>query len=1009
MKWTKNQLRAINEEGRNLIVSAGAGSGKTAVLTERVLRKLNEGISIKNLLILTFTNAAAAEMKKRIRAKIETKKELVEELNLIESAYICTFDSFALSLVRKYHYLLNVKKNISIIDENIIYLEMSKEIDNIFEELYIEKDPDFVDLMSSFCRKDDDIIKRAIIDIYQKLNLRLDKENLININLYYNNQSIDEHIEKYLLLLKTKYYELYEVYENIASELEEDISYLESYFNSENYKEYKENVNFLSIPRLPNGSSDELKSQKKVFTEKVDEIKALVRFENIEEIKNTILKTKGYAKVIFNIIEKLDIYLHKFKEKNDNYTFLDVAKMAYFLVRNNDDIRYELKHQFNEIMIDEYQDTSDIQEEFIKLIANENVYMVGDIKQSIYRFRNANPDIFKNKYVKYKKSIGGGKIDLSENFRSRKEVIENINYIFDILMKDDLGGVDYKEEGRMIFGNKNYEENKPNQDYNLEIYNYINLLDKSYTKAEIEALIIARDIKEKVDSFLVYDKGKYRKARFSDFTILADRGRDFPLFKKIFEYYQIPLTIIEDEVLTNEYDIIVLSNIMRLVIKIKHGELDQEFKYLFTSIARSFLFNIKDEIILKYFVNKDFNNSDIYKKCFELSIILDELSNREFLEKIICKFNIYEKAITIGSIEGVMVRCEYLMNLADMLSSNGYHVVDFTNFIYELIENNLPIKYSLDKSTSEGVKIMNIHKSKGLEFSICYYAGLSARFNYEDLKKKFIYDNQYGIILPYFDNGIGETIIKDLYKETQIMEDLSERLRLFYVALTRCKEKMIIVCDLDDKEKRKINCLKDFLSQIPTHKFSKLLDPKDYSLTKDYQKIKEVNFNDFINITSPINVNELKLDYKVKSRKSYSKKTYKVLTKEEKENIDFGLELHYILELLDLKNPNLDELNLGPKLHGKIESFLNSKLLENIRDAKIYKEHEFIYNDSHGVIDLILEYDDYIVVIDYKTKNIDDEAYFTQVQGYKKYLEMKTGKKVYGYLYSLIDEKHQVV
>ena len=168
-KWTEEQLEAINKSGTNIIVSAGAGSGKTAVLSERVLRILKEGTHIDELLILTFTNAAAKEMKERIRKKIKENEDLKEELNLIDSAYITTFDSFALSVLKKYHYILNISPNVSIIDESIINIQKNKYIDEIFEEYYKNNNEKFIKLIETFCIKDDDSIKKAILDIYAKL------------------------------------------------------------------------------------------------------------------------------------------------------------------------------------------------------------------------------------------------------------------------------------------------------------------------------------------------------------------------------------------------------------------------------------------------------------------------------------------------------------------------------------------------------------------------------------------------------------------------------------------------------------------------------------------------------------------------------------------------------------------------------------------------------------------------------------------------------------------------
>ena len=200
--WTSEQLQAINEEGKNIIVSAGAGSGKTAVLSERVIRKLNN-TDINKLLILTFTKEAANEMKERIRKKIKKNKELKKQLDIIDSAYITTFDSYSLSLVKKYYYLLNISPNISIIDASIINIKKEEYIEEIFDRLYEEKNNKFEKLIKDFCTKDDKEIKNYIIDLNNKLDLKLNKEEYINnyIKDYFKEETINNNIEKYINLI----------------------------------------------------------------------------------------------------------------------------------------------------------------------------------------------------------------------------------------------------------------------------------------------------------------------------------------------------------------------------------------------------------------------------------------------------------------------------------------------------------------------------------------------------------------------------------------------------------------------------------------------------------------------------------------------------------------------------------------------------------------------------------------------------------------------------------------
>lgn len=223
-------------------------------------------------------------------------------------------------------------------------------------------------------------------------------------------------------------------------------------------------------------------------------------------MKELYLSTKPYIKAIISIIKELDLKITSFKKAKNSYEFTDIAKMAIKVVDENITVKEELKNYYQEIMVDEYQDTSDLQELFISAISNNNVYMVGDIKQSIYRFRNANPLIFKEKYEGYAKEVGGLKIDLLKNFRSRGEVLDDINLLFNKVMTSSIGGADYQVSHQMVFGNTTYDQEGKNDVSNhMEIYNY-SIDDKTYSNALKEIFIIANDIKTKVSqSYPVFD------------------------------------------------------------------------------------------------------------------------------------------------------------------------------------------------------------------------------------------------------------------------------------------------------------------------------------------------------------------------------------------------------------------------------------------------------------------------------------------------------------------------
>ena len=1016
--WTKEQEDAIYKDNSNIIVSAGAGSGKTAVLSERVLRKLKSGVSISNLLILTFTKAAAHEMKERIKTKIKSIPELKDELLKVDSAYITTFDSYALSIVKKYGYLINVSSNCSIIEKSIIDIKKMEFMDSTFMELYENKDPEFLKFIDTFCTKDDKQIKSYMLSIISKLDLIYNLDDYLDNYLrdFYTEEYINNSIKEYeelliekighlnKLFLDLEEYVEVEYYEKLSLELSELLL-------SDNYNSIKQNIK--SIPQLPKNSLEEAKKIKEEMSSIIKELTTLCEYSSIDEIKNIIYKTKENVSVIIKIVKKFNEKINDYKFSNDVYEFLDIAKMSIKILEQNEDIRNEIKNNLNEILIDEYQDTSDLQDLFISYIENNNCYMVGDIKQSIYRFRNANPNLFKNKYDKYSSCIDGIKIDLNKNFRSRSEVLNNINLIFDDIMTNMLGGADYKKSHRMVFGNSIYDTiGNTNQNNNMEFLVYDYNKDNIYKKEEIEIFIIANDIKNKIESgYKIFDKDtkEIRNIKYSDIAILLDRSTNFSLYKKIFEYLNIPLSIYKDEVLTNNTTINIIKNIIYLMI---NSNYNGDFKYSFISVLRSYLFNMDDNLIFEYFDNKNFNDCELIKKVRSIDFNSMSLSNT--LIEIINSFNFYEKIITVGNVSNHIVVLDNLISISKNLENLGYDIYSFYDYLNKILEENYEINYPVNLSL-EGVKIMTIHKSKGLEFNICYFASLYSKFNKSDLKERFLFDNKYGFITPIFDNGIRSTIYKELLKRKYLIDEISEKIRLFYVALTRAKEKMIMVMPQSFNEidnslfgKLKYNSFLDMISSIVDNlkPYFKHIDLEKINLSKNYNFIKQNNYKEKIDtVDEKIKINDIIITSIENEDKHFSKISNKLYSSDEYKNTKFGTLIHSIFENIDFDNPQYNLLD--PFIASKIKKFIETNILED--SVNLYKEYEFMYEEDnvtyHGIIDLLIEYKDYFKIVDYKLKNIIDEAYINQLNGYKKYIENLTGKKVYTYLYSIIDEK----
>ena len=1002
--WTKEQKLAIEKEGENIIVSAGAGSGKTAVLTERVIRKINNGININELLILTFTENAAKEMKERIRKKLKEQNN-IKQLNLIDSSYITTFDSYALSLIKKYYYILNINSDIIVADANIIKIKKETIIDDIFNELYEKEDEKFYRLLNDFTNKNDKIIRNNILNIYDKIVTIPNYHELLNnyFDIYFNKEFLNQRLNDFNNHLINKINLIKDLIETLKSYTSSEYidklnNHLNNLLNSKTYVEIKTNSSVGKFPSLVK-SEEEAKKYNEEIKSIVKEINKECVYKNEKEIIDRIISTKSYVRIIIEILLEFDKRLKKYKKHNNMYEFIDIELLAIKLLKDNEDVRNEIKNSLNEIMIDEYQDTNDINDEFISYISNNNVYMVGDIKQSIYRFRNANPYIFKDKYDLYSDNIDGYKIDMNKNFRSREEVIKNINNIFNVIMTDKDGGANYIKSHNMSSENNDYKKYKVNQNYNLEILEYID--NKEYKKEEIEAFIIINDIETKIkNKYQVYDKKikNLRDITYNDFVILMDRSTDFDLYKEIFTYKNIPLVEIKDSKMNEEIDLYLIKNIIKLIYKVKDNVIDQEYKYLFTSIARSFLFSIDDNIIYETIINNKYNETDVIKIVKEIINNIDNMTISNLINEILIKYNYYEKLITINNIESSIIRIDKLKEYASSLEELGYSPLDYSNYLDELINSKFELKYSLDDN-SDGVRIMTIHKSKGLEFPICYYSGLYKDMNNDILKKRFLYDNRYGIITPYFKEGIGSTFYKTLMKEYYLNEEVSEKIRLFYVALTRAKEQMIMITPYEEKIITKYSNLLDIINKVKdiNKDYYKEIDINNIDISKNYKIFKNKNINSIIP-TNNIKIIEksINIDKQMLKENKYSKVQNKIIDKKTKFNIENGLKIHEEFELDDFKNPKSNYVKKFIK-HFDIEKSIN-----------IIKEYEFIYEDNeeyHGIIDLLIEYDTYIDLIDYKLKNINDDAYLKQLNGYKKYIEKISNKKVNIYLYSVLDDK----
>ena len=1007
MGITKAQELAMNAREGNYLVSASAGSGKTFVLTERVFNVILEGTKLDELLILTFTNLAAAEMRDRIRDKL-IKRGGEDDLKIaasLDAANIQTYDAFALNLVKKYGYAININKDISTVDATLLELEERKIVEKTFLEKYEANDEAFFNLINDYCLKNSDNLKDFIINVYHKVLLQENKDEYLAsyVSSYFSKERIERDVLNYVDEIKQRINKLKQIVYNFENSVYVDAVFniFDKVINTKNYEDFyyelKENEENI-YPK--NSGETKLKDcpfgleNYKAVKDEFDSYKDEFVFPSLNEIVEHYFGTKSNVEVIIDIVKKLDKEINAFKARYNVYSFNDIFAFASQIV-SLPEINKEIKNKFKYIMIDEYQDTSDLQEKFINKIANNNVYVVGDVKQSIYRFRNANCDIFLNKFDQYGKGNGGKRIELPDNFRSRKEVVDAVNQIFSPLMNKVDTGLDYQNEHLMIHGNKSYISKGEN--YSAQILDY-EIGDK-YVKNEHEARLIATDIAKKInDKYQVYDKelNALRDIEYKDFAIILATKTDFSLYQKIFNEYQIPLFANYNKSIRENDLTMTFENLISLLYLYSINDCSSsKFTHSFISVIRSFLFEIKDPAIADLVNQKNFKDFEAYKLIEKTYLETKNESLKVKVSTLIKNFSIYSKLIKIGEISSNTSLLEYYYSIASQMDAMGYSLEDFKLYFDELKEFEIDPEYTPTDDVSNCVKLLSIHASKGLQFKVCYFAQLYKRFNTDSIKGKLLVDSIYGIEVPNVYNKNLSSFYHNLIVSKEKRELLLEQLRLFYVALTRAEEKIIILHDINDRK----NPIVKFSQITHLYDFVFLANPPFEHLNEEIEMIKKeiVENKDIPTISF---LEEVNLSNEVIENKHASKELDDDV---DEELLLIGNKYHYYLELIDFNN--IDTSFIKDELDKRrIDKFLSNPLFKNMKDANIMHEYPFYdeIENVHGVIDLLVEHSDHIDIIDFKLSHVDDVAYEKQLGTYQKYISKITNKKINTYVTGIL-------
>lgn len=1003
MTWSKNQQTAIEYTSSNALVSAGAGSGKTAVLTERIYQLVKNGADLKRFLVLTFTNAASAEMKTRIRKKLSEDPNTKHLASKVDISHIETFDAFALFLVKKYAFRLGVSPNIKIIDNTLLSIEKSKIRDDLLTYLYQSRNSDFLELISRYCVKNDNQIKSFINDICRVSELMRDRDAYLDgfIENHFDEKRLNSFVDyKYQMIIDA-------IDEAImqASQLEDlddanaiidyltDIKAAGTDYDSLVIKlnDYK----FPTKPRRPTSDADYRTSINKTLS------KAIANeytFGLTDDIIEQYMSNKKYVKVLIDIVKEIEHRLDAFKKEKNSYAFGDIANFALKAL-DISEICEEMKDYFQYILVDEYQDTSVLQELVINKLAKNNVYMVGDVKQSIYRFRFADCSIFQGKFDLYKKSVGGKLIDLNTSYRSRREIVDVVNEMFLKLMDPHFNPIDYKDGHNFEFGLTKYDSLiDPHNEYGLKIYRYPVIKGKSNCDQESE--IMATDIINKINNkYQVYDSETktLRDCTFKDFAIIIDTGLWFDDIKTKFSNYGIPIKVLYDEPVKDSAIAYVLKNLLVLFNCVMKGDLeDPKFTHAYVSIARSFLLEYMDPEIYDIVTNKKYKETELYKRIEKVCKENEYSPLEKVLTSLVEEFDVYRSCIKLTRFSSNTNKIELFINLAKSMDELGYSIDDLVQYFEDLNTFDLDIPFVDTDVSDDSVTLITIHRSKGLEYPIIYLPHLTHNLN-RSSTTSFLIDQKYGAILPIVGNTSISSLFNHLIKVDERQANYEEKLRLLYVAITRARERVIMLYGMKENGDPYI------INPTSANSYHDLIHYLGFE--NKYGVDFAIPFQKLNKETPPIekkkiSCKSISVDPVVIERHKASK------DKDDTVNeslLEFGTEIHYLLEIADYETKDLSFIK-NFRIRKYINNVLTAKVFENVKNNQVLHEYPFFdeQNGVSGVIDCLIRKDDEIDIVDFKLKHLDDEKYVLQLHTYRDYIKQITDLPIKMYLISAI-------
>ena len=1002
------------------------GSGKTAVLVERIIQKiLKDEVDIDKLLVVTFTNAAASEMRERVLNAIYKRLEddpdnihLLRQITLLNKASICTIDSFCLEIVRDNFYeLQNVSPNFRIADTTEIDLLKQEVLEDLFEQKYENEDEDFVNLITTYTSyKDDTPLKDLVLKIF----------NYIQSNPF-PNKWLKEKVE--LFNLKDKLDDNFsdtvwgkELVVELREEILDDITYIKNLIKLiEHNPEFEKHCICLysdidKLENLERGLSDWDKAYSANQDLKFDtwpraSVTDIDLKDKVKDERNAVkkhLQTELDKILIFNSrqanedmydmyptlvnLENLVFDFEKeFSKRKRDKNIVDFNDIEHFaleilLKEENGELKptnvaNKYKEKFIEIAIDEYQDSNLVQESILNAISRgNNIFMVGDVKQSIYRFRQARPDLFLDKYLRYRNKNEDGKeeglkIQLFKNFRSRKNVLDFTNLVFQDIMSIDLGDIDYDEQEYLNLG-ASYLDIEQNLNTEIDVINLLNQeeennnfeedSDESEVKEkeervediELEARFVANRIKQLIDEkYQVFDKkiDGYRDITYKDIVVLLRAtSTSAPIFEQ--EILNLEMPVFSDS--SQEYlDSIEIQTIMSLLKIIDNPIQDIPL----VTVLRSHIGKFTDDDLVKIRLSDSYDNfytclqkalidaeGDLKNKTTNFLNMLDTFREEQeylALDELIWKiymdtgFYNYVGLMTNGELRQANLKMLF-QKAKQFETANFKGLYNFIKFIEKLSLSSGDLgSAKLIGENDNVIRIMSIHKSKGLEFPVVFLANTGKQFNLMDLNQNILLHQELGLGVKYIDYDKQvqyNTLSRVALRNKVFVETLSEEMRILYVALTRAREKLIITGLSKDYEKEILNIKK----QIEC--YEKVNNKANYILVKKYKK-----YLDWILLVYFYEKENIKdVDFNVYNKNDLLSK----LTKIDKVEVDVKKILESNVEINKEQIAAIDEV-LNYKYENQLATLIPTKTsVTSLKELSlINKESENI--DNHNQIE----------------------------------------------------------